>query len=65
MDRAEACGGLNTAIYYSNTVYGLVGNGTQIYLDAAGTTVPPQPFIHINGNSYANVGGLLSAGAPC
>jgi hypothetical protein len=65
MDRAEACGGLNAGTYFSNTPYGAVGDGTQIYTNPTGTTTPHQPFIKINGVSYANTAGLLSLPQIC
>jgi hypothetical protein len=65
MDRIEACGGFNTATYYSTTPLASVTNGTQIYTDIELTTTPNQSFIGINGISYSNSSGVLSSGVAC
>jgi hypothetical protein len=67
MDRNEACEGLNyiNANYFSLTPLASVTNGTQIYTNAELTTTPNQAYITLNGISYANTGGVLSAGQAC
>jgi hypothetical protein len=67
MDRTEACEGLNTggANYFSLTPLASVTNGTQIYTNSSLTTTPTQAYITLNSISYANTGGVLSAGQAC